>query len=80
MASHTPIQRGLEAISNQFRNKFVIVGQEYNKADYIFKNNISEVNSNLVKKYQIPKNFSKIHELKIDKIVIYEMFKITANK
>ena len=80
VASHTPIQRGLEAISNQFRNKFVIVGQEYNKADYIFKNNISEVNSNLVKKYQIPKNFSKIYELKIDKIVIYEMFKITANK
>ena len=80
VASHTPIQRGLEAISNQFRNKFVIVGQEYSKADYIFKNNISEVNSNLVKKYQIPKNFSKIYELKIDKIVIYEMFKITANK
>jgi hypothetical protein len=75
IASHTPIQRGLEALSETKRSRFNIVGQEYNKADYIFKNNISEVNSNIIKKYQIPKNFSKIYDLKINEIVIYEIYK-----
>ena len=56
-----------------------MVGQEYSKADYIFKNNISEVNSKLIKKYEIPKNFHKIYELKIEKIQIYEMFKLKDN-
>lgn len=75
VASHTPIQRGLESIQPKFRNRFIMVGQEYDKADYIFKNNISEVNSYLIKKYQIPKNFNKIYELKIDNVIIYEIFK-----
>ena len=75
VASHTPIQRGLESLSSDQRTKINIVGQEYNQADYIFKNNISEVNPKFIKKYQIPENFSKIYELKIDKIIIYEIFK-----
>ena len=75
VASHTPIQRGLEAIPKKFRKKFMIVGQEYDQANYIFKNNISEVNSKYIRKYQIPKNFIKIYELKIDKVVVYEIFK-----
>ena len=79
VASHTPVHRGLEAIQKNNRGKFNIVGQEYSKADYIFKNNISEVNSKLIKKYEIPKNFSKIYELKIEKILIYEMFKLKDN-
>ena len=44
-------------------------------ANYIFKNNISEVNSKLIKKYQIPDNFSKIYELKVDKVIIYEIYR-----
>ena len=75
IASHTPLQRGLVAIPKVYRNKFVIVGQEYSQADYIFKNNISEVDSKFIQKYQIPKNFNKIYELKIDNIIIYEIFK-----
>ena len=75
VACHTPIQRGLEALPKN-TEKVSIVGQEYDQADYIFKNNISEVNSKLIKKYQIPKNFSKIYELKIDKVKIYEIYKI----
>ena len=76
VASHTPLQRGLEAISLDLKKRIRIVGQEYHLADYIFKNNISEVNSNLINKYQIPKNFSKIYQLQIDKITIYEVFKL----
>ena len=79
VASHTPVHRGLEAIQKNNRGKFNIVGQEYSKADYIFKNNISEVNSKLIKKYEIPNNFRKIYELKIEKILIYEMFKLKDN-
>ena len=75
VASHTPIQRGLETSEMKFKKKLNIIGQEYDKADYIFKNNISEVNSKLIKKYQIPNNFSKIYELEVDKVIIYEIYK-----
>ena len=75
VASHTPIQRGLEALPKKFRKRFEMVGQEYDRADYIYKNNISEVNSKIIKKYDIPKNFSKIYEFKIDEIILYEIFK-----
>ncbi len=76
VASHTPLQRGLEAFSFDIQNKFEIVGQEYEKADYIYKNNISEVDAKLNKKYEVPKNFSKIYELKISKLTVYEIFKL----
>ena len=44
-------------------------------ADFIYKNNISEVNSNLNKKYNIPVNFVKVYELNVNGIKIYEIFK-----
>jgi hypothetical protein len=76
VASHTPLQRGLESFSINLQKKFEIVGQEYQSSDYIFRNNISEVNSKLNNKYEIPKNFSKIYEHKINKISIYEIYKL----
>ena len=75
VASHTPIQRGLEGLSLDDSKKFNILGQEYHLAEYIFKNNISEVNARLIKKYEVPKNFSKIYEFKKNKISIYEIYK-----
>jgi len=74
VASHTPIQRGLEALPDDLKKKFKIIGQEYQNADYIYKNNISEVDIRLNKKYEVPKNFSKIYELKVNKTVIYEIY------
>lgn len=76
VASFTPLQRGLEGISPNLKSRFDVVGQEYQLADYIYKNNISDVNSKLNKKYEVPKNFSKIYELKINKTLIYEIYKI----
>ena len=76
VACHTPLQRGLEAFLPRFIGKFEVVGQEYQLADYIYKNNISEVNSKFNKKYEVPKNFSKIYEHKINKIKIYEIYKV----
>ena len=75
VASHTPIQRGLESLTEDLHKRFDIIGQEYQNADYIYKNNISEINPELNKKYEVPKNFSKIYELKINKLIIYEMYK-----
>ena len=78
VASHTPLQRGLEAFPVNIQKRFKIVGQEYVKADYIYKNNISEVNIALNKKYEIPKNFSKIYEFNIKKLIIYEVYKLKS--
>ena len=57
------------------RKKFKVIGQDYKNADFIYKNNNSEVNSNLNKKYNIPNNFDKIYELKINGIKLYEIYK-----
>lgn len=75
VASHTPLHRSIEALENRLQKKFIVVGQEYLDADYIYKNNISEVNPNFNKKYNIPKNFDKIYEYKIQNILIYEVYK-----
>ena len=75
VASHTPLHRSLEGIDSDLRKNFLVVGQEYKKADFIYKNNISEVNSNLNKKYNIPNNFVKIYELNTNGVKIYEIFK-----
>jgi len=75
VASHTPLHRSLEGLDNKVRKRFNVVGQEYKYADYIFKNNISEVNSRINMKYNIPINFDKFEEFKINKILIYEVFK-----
>ena len=80
VASHTPLQRSLESLSKEESNKIRIIGQEYSNADYIFKNNISEVNSRFNHKYDVPKNFVKIEEYIIDGILIYEVFKSNKKK
>ena len=76
VASHTPLQRSIEFLEKSEKNKFEIVGQNYGEADYIFKNNISEVNSRHNNKYDIPHNFVKIEEYIVDGILIYELYKI----
>jgi len=80
VASHTPLQRSVEFLKQSEKNKFEIVGQEYHEADYIFKNNISEVNSKYNDKYDVPYNFVKIEEYILDGILIYELFKLNENQ
>ena len=76
VACHTPLQRGLEAFPLHIQEKFQIIGQDYANADYVYKNNISEVNIKLNNKYEIPKNFSKIYEFNIKKLLVYEIYKV----
>ena len=75
MASWVPLDRSLAIIDDSIKDKINIVGQDYINADYIFSNNITEVNSAINKKYQIPKNFKKIDELVIKNILLYEVYK-----
>ncbi len=75
VASHTPLHRSLEGIEEETKKKIYVVGQEFHNADYIYKNNISEVNPFLNNKYNIPKNFVKVYEFKVNKVLIYEIFK-----
>ena len=68
--------RTRKALSKELRERIRIVGQEYQAADYIYRNNISEVDAYSNKKYQIPKNFYKFDQLKIDGTILYKIFKL----
>jgi hypothetical protein len=75
VASHTPLQRAIEFLDTIDKKKINIIGQEYKMADYIYKNNIYEVDVNFNKKYLIPLNFRKISDFKIEGIILYEIYK-----
>ena len=75
VASWTPLERSKEMLDKKLRSKINIVGQNYSLADYIYTNNISEVDKKLNNKYDIPNNFIKIYNLIIDDLVIYEIYK-----
>ena len=77
VASWTPLERSKEMLDKKLRSKINIVGQNYSLADYIYTNNISEVDKKLNNKYDIPNNFIKIYNLIIDDLVIYEIYKKT---
>ena len=74
-ASYVPLERSLKLLKKSDQNKIYLLGQEYGKADYIFNNNISEVNKFRNDKYLIPRNFKKISEFKIRGYMIYEIYK-----
>jgi len=75
VASFIPLERSLKLLSKEEREKIIIVGQDYEKADYIYTVFISEVDINGNDKYKIPSNFTKIDEFILDNIKIYEVFK-----
>lgn len=74
-ASWTPLQRTLDIYPEEQKNLIVLVGQNYQKADYIFSNNISEVDKRTNDKYDIPDNFHKIYDFKIDGAILYTIYK-----
>ena len=74
-ASWTPLVRTLDIFSKTERNKIILVGQDYQKADFIFTNNISEVDKRLNDKYDIPKNFSKFYEYVVEGAILYTIYK-----
>ena len=74
MASYLPLERSMQMIDKSLRKKIRIVGQNYLEADYIFNNNISEVNKFNNSKYKVPNNFKLIEKFSINEFLIYEMY------
>ena len=74
-ASFLPYYRIRDAISLNTKSKLDFVRGEYNKADYIYNSFVYEIDPKFNKKYQIPDNFDLIYTLKIEEIVVYELFK-----
>lgn len=74
-ASWMPIVRSFNFLTPEERKKINLVGQEYDKADYIFNNFIYEVNININDKYQIPLNFELIDDFSYKNVKVYEIYK-----
>ncbi len=75
VASFLPLERSIKMLDKNEGKKIQIVGQTFQKADYIYSNFISEVDKNFNDKYKIPSNFTKIDKFIIDGVLIYEVFK-----
>ena len=69
-ASWTPLVHTLDIFKKSEREDNTCWAG-FSRADLIFSNNISEVDKTLNDKYDIPKNFSKFYQLKIDGAILY---------
>jgi hypothetical protein len=74
-ASWTPLYNGKDLLDISEQKKLVFVGQDYNKADYIYTNFNYEVDPKYNKKYNIPSNFNEIKKVLIRGIPIYSVYK-----
>ena len=71
-----PIWRMVELLDKKDSSRIrILSGESINKADYIYSNKISEVDKNFNKKYDLPKNFTKILNFEKDGTIIYEIYK-----
>ena len=75
IASYLPLERSTKLLSEKDRKRISIVGQNFQDADYLYTNFISEVDKNSNDKYKIPNNFSKIDEFILNSTVVYQVFK-----
>ena len=66
---------GKDMLSITNQKKLVFVGQEYAQADYIYTNFIYKSDEKYNKNYNIPANFTKIKDFKINNILIYRIYK-----
>ena len=75
MSSFLTLERSVKILNKKDREKIIIIGQDYQNADYIYTAFMSEVDTNVNDKYKIPSNFIKIDEFILDGIRVYEVFK-----
>ena len=74
-ASWTPLHNGKDLLNASDKMKLVFVGQDYNKADYIYTNFNYEVDPKYNKKYNIPSQFNEIKRVSVRDIKIYSIYK-----
>ena len=75
VASWHALYRSIKLLDKEDRKKINVVGQDFQKADYIYSNFISEVDKNINDKYKIPSNFTTTSKFILDDITVYEVFK-----
>ena len=75
VAAFLPLERSLALFDDDIKGKFQIVGQDYNKADYIFTNLISDIGKFKNYKYEIPENFILDHEFFVDSVKVFKFIK-----
>ena len=75
VASYLPLERSIKLLDKEDREKVIVIGQEYQKSDYLYSNLMSDVDKSNNDKYKIPENFSKISEFILDGVTIYEVYK-----
>ena len=75
VASYLPLERSIKLLDKEGRKKIIIIGQEYENADYLYSNFMSEVDKSYNDKYKIPSNFSKMNTFAVDNIIVYEIYK-----
>ncbi|MBL6857725.1 MAG: glycosyltransferase family 39 protein [Pelagibacteraceae bacterium] len=73
-ASWTPLYNGKDLLNTTDKKKLVFVGQDYDKADYIYSNFNYEVDPKFNKKYNIPSQFKEIKKMSIKGIPIYSIY------
>ena len=59
---------------DQARIKILKNDKKY-EANYLYSNRIYDVDKRYYRKYDVPINFNKIEEFKIDNTIIYEVYK-----
>ena len=74
-ASFIPYYRIKDVLIEKDKKRLNFVRGEYQKADYIYNNYVYEVDPLFNKKYDIPENFKKIYQLKINGVNMYEIWK-----
>ena len=74
-AAYLPLERSTKLLSEKDRKKISIIGQNFQDADYLYTNFISEVDKNSDDKYKIPYNFTKIDEFILNNTIVYQVFK-----
>ena len=71
-----PLWRMTELLGNEEKKKIQVFGHDEKfKVDYLYSNRIYDIDKRFYKKYDIPKNFKKFKEYKIDNTIIYEVYK-----
>ena len=71
-----PLWRMVNLLSKDERERIIILTTDKkNQADYLYSNRIYDVDKKYYKKYDVPSNFIKFKELKIDNTIIYDVYK-----
>ena len=75
VASFTNLYLSKKMMTFNLRDKITISGQNYQDSDFIFNNNLFEINPKFNDKYLIPNTFEKYSSIKRGNILINEFYK-----